>query len=115
LKAKFDKARALLSAANGIDMSYVEQVDKYNLLLNEYKLKVDLLDQYKRLADFQLDTKLIDGSVDESHANGGDYDMSFEANRNAVNNTLPSTYDMKPEPKDDITDVYNESFDLNFD
>jgi hypothetical protein len=54
LKAKFEKARGILSTVPGIDMSQSEQQDYYETLLKQYKREHELLNSYKEMCKFDI-------------------------------------------------------------
>jgi hypothetical protein len=103
LKSKFDKARSILSTTDGIDMSYMEQTESYNSLLNENKLKLDLLNQYKQLCEFQIKNNLENNTISNMN------DSSWNGNHESQEILNPV---LAPAIKQEI--MQNQSFDLDF-
>jgi hypothetical protein len=73
LKLKFEKARQMLAAVPGIDMSHTEQQEYYETLLKQYKHEHELLNSYKEMCKFdvtQLEQQPDDETVLKSISNG---------------------------------------------
>ncbi|CAF0849208.1 unnamed protein product [Brachionus calyciflorus] len=102
LKAKFEKARALLENIPGIDMSHSEQLEYHQNLLKQYKKENELLNSYKEICKFDI-TKLENNS---ELTNGDDLksqDMPYSNNKTQQN--LNSN--------DDFQQIYNSDMNLD--
>ncbi len=122
LKIKFEKARTTLSSLNGVDMSYMEQTEYYNSLINEYKLKVDLLNHYKEISSFELAPIPQVGALDLNSVNTdnvleSDNPVDGEANIVPIEASSIENFEkLEPiVPKEEIeTQIQNGSFDVSF-
>ena len=68
LRGKFDKARSILAATPGLDMSEAEQKAYYETLLKQYYDEHSLLTSYKDMCKFDM-SKLQETDVDSSASN----------------------------------------------
>ena len=102
LKAKFEKARALLENIPGIDMSHSEQQEYHQNLLKQYKKENELLNSYKEICKFDI-TKL---EQNQQLTNGDDVkssEMPYSDNKSQLN--LNSNDDFQP--------IYNTDMNLD--